>query len=136
VPPETLAAWHVYKEAAHSDVKGGKNKVNHWSLGIEVVNAQTTADTFSDWQVAVTAKIVRYCWAKYPNLRHLVSHAKLDSQFRSDPGTKFTWQKFKNLVLSSDQQAAFATLIAATRNADDISPGAGGSLCCFYAHNI
>ena len=59
MPPETLAAWHVYKEAAHSDVNGGKNKVNHWSLGIEVVNAQTTADTFSDWQVAITAKIVR-----------------------------------------------------------------------------
>jgi N-acetylmuramoyl-L-alanine amidase len=100
-------------------------------LGIEVVNAQTTADTFSDWQVAVTAKIVRYCWAKYPNLRHVVSHAKLDSQFRSDPGTKFPWEKFKNLVLSSDQQAPFASLIAATRNADDISPSTGESLCCF-----
>ena len=57
--PETLAASHLYKEAAHSDVNGGKNKVNHWSLGIQLVNAQTTADTFSDSQVAVTAKIVR-----------------------------------------------------------------------------
>jgi len=95
------------------------------------VNAQTTADTFSDWQVAVTVKIVRYCWAKYLNLRHVVSHAKLDSQFRSDPGTKFPWEKFKNLVLSSDQQAPFASLIAATRNAEDISPGQASHFAAF-----
>jgi N-acetyl-anhydromuramyl-L-alanine amidase AmpD len=101
--PETLAAWHVHNEASHSDVNGGKVRVNHWSLGIEVVNAQITADTFSDWQVAVTAKIVRYCWAKYPNLLHIVSHSKLDWPHRSDPGTNFPWDKFKDLVLSSDE---------------------------------
>ncbi len=101
--PETLAAWHVHNEASHPDVNGGRVRVNHWSLGIELVNTQpekNPIDTFSDWQVAVTAKIVRYCWAKYPNLRHVVSHAKLDPNFRRDPEYYFPWEKFKKLVLS------------------------------------
>lgn len=103
--PETLAAWHVHNEASHPDVNGGRARVNHWSLGIELVNTQKPSpiDPFSDWQVAITAKIVRYCWAKYPNLRHIVSHSKLDWPHRSDPGTNFPWDKFKDLVLSSDE---------------------------------
>ncbi|MBW4681579.1 MAG: N-acetylmuramoyl-L-alanine amidase [Microcoleus vaginatus WJT46-NPBG5] len=129
--PETLAAWHVRNQVSHPDVNAGKTRVNHWSLGIEVVNTQAKADTFSDWQVAITAKIVRYCWAKYPNLRHIVSHAKLDPTRRSDPGVNFPWDKFKDLVLSSNEHAPFAAFTAATRNADDISPSAGDSNCCF-----
>ncbi|MBD1936949.1 N-acetylmuramoyl-L-alanine amidase [Microcoleus sp. FACHB-68] len=129
--PETLAAWHVRNEVFHADVNAGRTRVNHWSLGIEVVNTQTTADRFSDWQVAVTAKIVRYCWAKYPNLRHIVSHAKLDPDHRTDPGVNFPWDKFKSLVLSSNEQAPFAAFTTTARNADDISPSAGDSNCCF-----
>lgn len=100
--PETLAAWHVHNEASHPDVNGGRVRVNHWSLGIELVNTQKRSpiDPFSDWQVAITAKIIRYCWAKYPNLRHIVSHSKLDPNHREDPGTQFPWEKFKQLVLS------------------------------------
>ncbi len=84
--PEARAAWHVRNACSHPDVNDGADKVNHWSLGIEVVNNQTTRDGFSDWQIQATAQIVRYCWAKYPNLKHVVSHAKLDPTRRSDPG--------------------------------------------------
>ena len=103
--PETLAAWHVRNQASHPDVNGGRVRVNHWSLGIELVNTQKPSpiDPFSDWQVAITAKIIRYCWAKYPNLRHIVSHSKLDPSRREDPGSHFPWDKFKKLVLSSDE---------------------------------
>jgi N-acetyl-anhydromuramyl-L-alanine amidase AmpD len=97
--PEARAAWHVQNSRSHRDVNGGANRVNHWSLGIEVVNAQVAADAFSDWQVEATARIVRYCWAKYPNLKHVVSHAKLDPSRRSDPGDNFPWPRFKSLVL-------------------------------------
>lgn len=97
---ESRAAWHVRNSAFHAAVWGGKSKVNHYSLGIEVVNAQVSGDRFSDWQVSATANIVRYCWAKYPNLKHVVSHARLDPSRRSDPGTLFPWERFKGLVLN------------------------------------
>jgi N-acetyl-anhydromuramyl-L-alanine amidase AmpD len=128
--PETLAAWHVRNDKSHSDVNNGKVRVNHWSLGIEIVNTQTGSDSFSDWQVTITAKIIRYCWSKYPNLRHVVSHAKLDPQRRSDPGIKFPWEKFKDLVLTSDEVEPFSSLLNSTRNADDINIGESDSSCC------
>ena len=96
--PEALAAWHVRNAASHPGVNGGAGRVNHWSLGIEVVNAQKN-DPFSAWQIEATARLVRYCWAKYPNLRHVVSHAKLDPGRRSDPGGNFDWGRFKSLVI-------------------------------------
>ena len=65
--PEARAAWHVKNACSHYDVNGGVNKINHWSLGIEVVNSQID-DPFSAWQIEAAARMVRYCWAKYPNL--------------------------------------------------------------------
>lgn len=97
---EARAAWHVRNACSHPDVSGGAKRANHWSLGIEVVNRQKPDDDFSDWQVEATAGIVRYCWAKYPNLRHIVSHARLDPARRSDPGPRFPWGRFKQLVLA------------------------------------
>lgn len=111
--PEALAAWHVRNAAAHPDVHGGARRVNHWSLGIEVVNAQVN-DPFSAWQVEATARIVRHCWAKYPNLEHVVSHAKLDPLRRTDPGIHFDWGRLRALVLAEDSEAVPALVAAAT----------------------
>lgn len=102
VVSESLAAWHVLNSVSNPDL-GNKQKTNHWSLGIEIVNSQEVQDyrdQFSDWQVKATAQIVRYCWAKYPNLKYVVSHAKLDPSRRDDPGKNFPWADFKALVLS------------------------------------
>lgn len=98
--PEARAAWHVNNACSHPDVNGGAKRVNHWSLGIELVNTQKSSDGYSDWQVQATAQIIRYCWAKYPNLRHVVSHAKLDPARRTDPGPQFPWARFRQLVLA------------------------------------
>lgn len=99
--PEAKAAWHVRNKCHHPDVWGDEDHVNHFSLGIEVVNTQKTSDKFSDWQVDVTAEVVRYCWSKYPNLRHVVSHAKLDPKRRTDPGDNFPWDDFRRKVLGN-----------------------------------
>ena len=126
--PEELAAWHVRNDKFHNDVWEGKKKVNHWSLGIELVNRQNASDTFSDWQTHQAAKIVRYCWMKYPNLKHVVSHAKLDPGRRTDPGELFDWQKLKNLVLNGTDDPIPA-LVANVRSMDEIG-AESASLCC------
>lgn len=118
--PEARAAWHVRNACSHPDVNAGADKVNHWSVGIEVVNRQTVRDGFSDWQVRATAQIIRYCWAKYPNLKHVVSHAKLDPARRSDPGKTFPWARLKKLVLDPDALDGIPSVVRTARPADVI----------------
>lgn len=98
--PERTAAWHVRRACAHPDVCNGATNLNRVSLGIEIVNRQSGGDRFSDWQIEATAEIVRYAWAKYPQLRHVVSHARLDPKRRTDPGANFPWAEFSNRVLA------------------------------------
>ena len=100
---EARAAFHVRSDKSHPAINSGKTDVNHWSLGIELVNAQVGSDSFSDWQVQAAADLVRYAWAKYPNLTHVVSHAMLDPGRRSDPGTLFPWDDFRARVLSTPE---------------------------------
>ena len=126
--PEARAAWHVRNSVSHPDVNSGATKVNHWSLGIEVVNAQSGADAFSDWQVETTARIVRHCWAKYPNLVHVVSHAKLDPERRSDPGANFPWPKFRSLVLNLPSEPV-PVLISVMQHAVEL-PTVQSEGCC------
>ncbi|PQA88373.1 N-acetylmuramoyl-L-alanine amidase [Hyphococcus luteus] len=96
--PERLAAWHVRRSCAHPDICDGANNLNRASLGIEVVNRQDGEDPFSDWQIEAAAAIVRYAWAKYPNLAHVTSHARLDPGRRTDPGVNFPWTEFMERV--------------------------------------
>ena len=128
--PEARAAWHVRNACSHPDVNSGATKVNHWSVGIEVVNSQGGRDGFSDWQIQTTAQVVRYCWAKYPNLKHVVSHAKLDPTRRSDPGKTFPWARLKKLVLASDAQDRLPAVVASTRSVASILPGTAPNGCC------
>ncbi|MFC2951161.1 N-acetylmuramoyl-L-alanine amidase [Marinicaulis aureus] len=97
--PERLAAWHVRRSCAHPDICGGANNLNRASLGIEIVNRQDGENPFSSWQLEATADIVRYAAGKYPNLTHVVSHARLDPTRRTDPGPNFPWAEFKAMVL-------------------------------------
>lgn len=105
--PERRAAWHVRNSCRHPAVANGAGRLNHVSLGVGIVNAQHDAaerpDRFSDWQVEATAAIVRYAWGKYPNLRHVVSHARLDPGRRTDPGPHFPWERLEALVFSRSQ---------------------------------
>lgn len=98
--PEARSAWHVRYACSHPDICGGAKGLNQLSLGVEIVNRQSGGDSFSDWQVNAAAAIARYAWAKYPNLVHVVSHARLDPARRTDPGTNFPWEAFQQQVLT------------------------------------
>ncbi|PWK75562.1 N-acetylmuramoyl-L-alanine amidase [Aminobacter sp. AP02] len=117
---EARRAWHVRNTASHPDVYFGEQGVNDYSLGIEIVNMVASSDRYSDWQVAATAQIVRYCWEKYPNLKYIVSHAKLDPTRRTDPGAHFPWDKFRETVLDSPESPGEAMVAGLARNAREI----------------
>ena len=123
---ESRAAFHVRKSVSHPKINGGQNDINRISLGIEIVNAQVSSDTFSDWQVEATAVIVRHAWAKYPNLKHVVSHAMLDPSRRTDPGNRFQWERFKRLVLEAAEEP-LPKLVAMAR---DMPAGGSPGSCC------
>ncbi|HEX5870091.1 MAG TPA: N-acetylmuramoyl-L-alanine amidase [Longimicrobium sp.] len=114
--PEKRAAWHVQNSKSHPDVNGGKRFVNYWSLGVEIVNTMDS-DPYSEWQLKMVADLIRYAWSKYPNLRDVVSHAKLDPQRRSDPGKDFPWDRLKNMVLAPVPESDFEPLSLA-----DVAP--------------
>jgi len=78
---------------------------------LEIVNTQDH-DPFSNWQVEQAAALVRYAWSKYPELVDVVSHAKLDPQRRSDPGTHFPWDRFRELVLAPTPVVSPTTPVA------------------------
>ena len=97
--PEKRSASHVQNSKSHPDVNNGSRNVNFWSLGVEIVNSQV-GDPYSNWQVEQAAALVRYAWSKNPDLRDVVSHAKLDPLRRTDPGKDFPWDRFKELVFN------------------------------------
>ena len=103
--PERRAAWHVRNDCFHPDVNNGSRYTNYSSLGVEIVNTQQN-DPFSKWQVEQAAALVRYAWSKYPTLVDVVSHAKLDPGRRTDPGTEFPWEEFREMVLTAPTEIA------------------------------
>lgn len=123
---ESRAAYHVRKSVSHPKINDGQKDINRISLGIEIVNAQLSSDSFSDWQVEETAKIVRYAWAKYPNIENVVSHAMLDPSRRTDPGSSFPWERFKRLVLETREEGV-STLVAMART--KLAGEPAGSCC-------
>lgn len=134
VVSESLGAIHVKNSATHSDIDN-KTPVNKFSLGIEIVNTQDVqayTDPYSDWQIEQAALLVRYAWAKYPNLKHVISHARLDPGRRGDPGSNFPWAKFKELVFSNANDVAPEPLMASVTPASrfpDIDPKKHGGCC-------
>jgi N-acetyl-anhydromuramyl-L-alanine amidase AmpD len=97
--PEARAARHVRNSCSHPDVADGRPRVNHFSLALQIVSRMDAG--FSEWQIFAAAEIIRCCWAKYPNLKHVVSHARLDPARRRDPGGNFPWERLRRRVVSA-----------------------------------
>jgi len=129
---EARAANHTKDRVSNPAVNRGRANVDHWTLGIEIVNRQDLdqyTDPYSDWQIAMAAQIVRYCWAKYPNLKWVFSHASIDPGNRADPGRQFPWDGFCQQVLHDPPQAPRFALFDAQPEAGEMDDPSR-SPCC------
>lgn len=115
--PDSGAAWHVLSSVKHP--ADGLKNINDRSLGVEIVNVQDGRDTYSDWQVYVTAELVRYAMSRYP-IRYLYTHAYLDPGRKSDPGAQFPWDRFMAYVLGG---ASNTTAVNASQPKIILLPG-------------
>jgi AmpD protein len=85
-------AWHAGPSRFE-----GREKVNDFSIGIELVNAQTGTDPFTDAQyaslIALTADLVsRY---NIP-LTHITGHRHVTNypELKHDPADNFDWERY------------------------------------------
>lgn len=84
-------AWH-----AGPSQLGDRVKVNDFSIGIELVNAQTGHDPFTDAQYDTLNRLVAHLMAKYqiPKDR-IVGHKDItDRKSKNDPAENFDWNRF------------------------------------------
>lgn len=84
-------AWH-----AGLSRLGDREKVNDFSLGIELVNAQTGTDPFTDAQYDSLNRLVAHLVAKYQIPRdRIVGHKDItDRPDKNDPAVNFDWSRF------------------------------------------
>lgn len=94
--PDELRAWHA--GPSHMD---GRTHVNDFSIGIELVNAQTGRDPFTDAQyeslVALTAALIE---AHDIPLERIVGHKDVTDYpaVKRDPASNFDWARYKRGV--------------------------------------
>lgn len=130
--PEIRAAWHVRNAASNPQIFSGQKNCNHWSLGVELVNAQNKRDPFSAWQIEVTAHLACYCIRKYPNLTYIMSHAAMDPARREDPTKLFPWGAFVERVqnLLQTDTANLARIYEPYAPDASIVQAPAGNQCC------
>jgi N-acetylmuramoyl-L-alanine amidase len=90
--PEIRRAFH-----AGPSLFRGRQKVNDFSLGIELVNAQTGTDPFTEAQYDSLGRLVNYLMARYdvPSDRIVGHHdVTLRPSVKRDPAPNFDWERF------------------------------------------
>lgn len=87
--PEARRAWH----AGQSRMKDGRERVNDFSIGIELVNLNDGADPFPPRQLSVLRDLLQAIIARHP-IEHIVPHYECawPPGRKSDPnGFAETW---------------------------------------------
>jgi N-acetyl-anhydromuramyl-L-alanine amidase AmpD len=96
--PDERRAWH-----AGPSKFNGREKVNDFSIGIELVNAQTGTDPFTEAQYRTLALLTvdlmrRHCIP----LAHLTGHRHVTKYpgVKRDPADNFDWRRYKRDVMA------------------------------------
>jgi N-acetylmuramoyl-L-alanine amidase len=97
--PDEKRAWH----AGPSKFEG-REKVNDFSIGVELVNTESGTDPFTDAQyaslIALTAELVQR--HNIP-LSHITGHRNITNypSLKRDPANNFDWERYRTGVLAT-----------------------------------
>lgn len=113
--PDEMRAWHC-GESYYM----GRDHLNDCTLGIELVNAQTGQDPFTNAQYRSLTNLVAYLVAEHHvPLERIVGHKDitLKPEVKKDPAANFSWSRLMGgvreaLVTASVQEAAAHRTIA------------------------
>jgi N-acetylmuramoyl-L-alanine amidase len=70
--PEELRAWH----AGVSQMRDGREDVNNFSIGIELVNLNDGKDPYPETQIDAMRELVRGIIQRHP-IRHILTHYEI-----------------------------------------------------------
>lgn len=93
--PVTRRAWH-----AGTSHFSGRDRVNDFSIGIELVGADDAR--FTDEQYGALGFLVRALQKGLPALTHdrVVGHSDIAPGRKTDPGPHFDWARFRRSLVS------------------------------------
>lgn len=87
-------AWHAGLSKMPKEM-GGEEKVNNFSIGIELVGSPDT--DFNDIQYDVLSRLITALKINFP-IKNIVGHEHISPGRKSDPGSSFNWNALKNLL--------------------------------------
>ena len=93
---EDRAVWAIDPALSHPELWEGVRDANQFTVNAAFMAAP---GGLTDWQIAIAADLVRYCWAYYPNLTHVLGLHHLSG---ADPatGAGFPWTALEAAILS------------------------------------
>lgn len=97
--PHSLKAWHAGPSRFQ-----GKESVNAYSIGIELVNDDDGQDPFTDAQYASLVDLTAYLVSRYAiPLSRITGHRDVITLagVRTDPGDNFDWDRYLKEVAGS-----------------------------------
>ncbi|MFP5503312.1 MAG: N-acetylmuramoyl-L-alanine amidase [Candidatus Sericytochromatia bacterium] len=91
--PDEMRAWH-----AGPSTLAGRERVNDFSIGIELVNAQTGDDPFTEAQYGTLAALTADLMTRFPAIsperitghRHVTKYPRI----KRDPANNFDWKRY------------------------------------------
>jgi N-acetyl-anhydromuramyl-L-alanine amidase AmpD len=87
-------AWHAGSSDFH-----GREDVNDFSLGIEIVNRGDNKDPYTDKQYNALADLVAWMMQKYKiPMDRITGHKNVSHEGKIDPSNNFDWNKVRKLV--------------------------------------
>ena len=91
--PVTRRAWH-----AGESWFDGRDRVNDFSVGVELVGSDDTR--FTDSQYDVLANLTRGLQKAWPTITsdRIVGHSEIAPGRKTDPGPHFDWARYRRLI--------------------------------------